>query len=42
MRWAKWKYKRLKPSDDRARTWLRGVRDRSPDLFVHWALRYTT
>jgi group II intron reverse transcriptase/maturase len=42
MRWARWKYKRLKPSDDRARTWLRGVRERSPDLFVHWALRYTT
>jgi hypothetical protein len=42
MRWAKWKYKRLKRSDDRARAWLRGVRQRSPDLFAHWALRYTT
>ena len=29
-------------SDDRARAWLRGVRQRSPDLFAHWALRYTT
>ncbi|QOC94772.1 group II intron reverse transcriptase/maturase [Micromonospora craniellae] len=42
MRWAKWKYKRLKRSDDRARVWLRDVRQRSPDLFAHWAMRYTT
>jgi len=42
MRWARWKYKRLKPSEDRARAWLKGVRQRSPDLFAHWALRYTT
>jgi RNA-directed DNA polymerase len=42
MRWARWKYKRLKPSEDRARAWLRGVRQRSPNLFAHWTLRYTT
>lgn len=42
MRWARWKYKRLKPSEDRTRTWLQGVRQRSPDLFTHWTLRYTT
>jgi RNA-directed DNA polymerase len=42
MRWARRKYKRLKPSEDRTRAWLRGVRQRSPDLFAHWALRYTT
>lgn len=42
MRWARWKYKRLKRSEDRARAWLQGVRQRSPDLFAHWALRYTT
>jgi group II intron reverse transcriptase/maturase len=42
MRWAKWKYKRLKRSDERARAWLQGVRQRSPNLFAHWALRYTT
>jgi hypothetical protein len=42
MRWATWKYKRLKHSDNRARMWLRGVRQRSPGLFVHWTLRYTT
>ena len=42
MRWARWKYKRLKPSEDRARTWLQGVRQRSPGLFTHWTLRYTT
>ncbi len=42
MRWARWKYKRLRRSDKRARAWLTGVRQRSPDLFAHWALRYTT
>jgi RNA-directed DNA polymerase len=42
MRWARWKYKRLKPSEDRARAWLQGVRQRSPNLFAHWTLRYTT
>lgn len=42
MRWARRKYKRLERSDGRARTWLRGVRKRSPNLFAHWQLRYTT
>jgi group II intron reverse transcriptase/maturase len=42
MRWARWKYKRLERSDKRARAWLKGVRKRSPDLFAHWTLRYTT
>ena len=40
MRWARRKYKRLERSEKRARAWLTGVRKRSPDLFVHWALRY--
>ncbi|MDT3445130.1 MULTISPECIES: group II intron maturase-specific domain-containing protein [unclassified Pseudofrankia] len=40
MRWAKRKYKRLKRSDRRAWAWLGGVRERSPGLFAHWALRY--
>jgi RNA-directed DNA polymerase len=42
MRWARWKYKRLKPSEDRTRTWLNAVRQRSPRMFAHWTLRYTT
>jgi group II intron reverse transcriptase/maturase len=42
MRWARWKYKRLKRSGKRARAWLQGVRQRSPGMFAHWALRYTT
>jgi RNA-directed DNA polymerase len=42
MRWARRKYKRLERSEKRARAWLKGVRKRSPDLFAHWALRYTT
>src|SRR5660397_84516 len=41
MRWARRKYKRLERSEKRTRAWLRGVRQRSPDLFAHWALRYT-
>jgi len=36
MRWARRKYKRLARSDKRARAWLRGVRERTPGLFVHW------
>jgi group II intron reverse transcriptase/maturase len=36
VRWARWKYKRLERSDRRARAWLRGVRVRNPELFVHW------
>jgi hypothetical protein len=38
MRWAKWKYKRLKRSDERARAWLQGVRQRTPGLFAHWVV----
>jgi group II intron reverse transcriptase/maturase len=40
MRWARQKYKRLERSDKRARAWLKGVRQRAPDLFAHWMLRY--
>jgi RNA-directed DNA polymerase len=36
VRWARWKYKRLERSGKRARAWLRGVRSRTPELFVHW------
>jgi RNA-directed DNA polymerase len=42
MRWARRKYKRLERSQTRTRTWLQGVRQRSPSLFVHWTLRYTS
>ena len=42
MCWARRKYKRLEHSERRARAWLKGVRKRSPDLFAHWTLRYTT
>jgi group II intron reverse transcriptase/maturase len=40
MRWARWKYKRLRRSRKRAVAWLKGVRQRTPGLFAHWALRY--
>jgi RNA-directed DNA polymerase len=40
VRWARKKYERLERSDKRARSWLKGVRKRSPRLFAHWALRY--
>jgi RNA-directed DNA polymerase len=36
VRWAERKYKRLERSPRRARTWLRGVQEREPELFVHW------
>lgn len=37
-RWAKRKYKRLKSSLRKARNWLRRIRQKEPDLFVHWQL----
>jgi hypothetical protein len=37
MRWARRKYKRLS-SDERARRWLAGVRQRVPGLFAHWSV----
>jgi hypothetical protein len=37
-RWARRKYKRLKRSGRRARAWLKGVRERDPELFAHWRL----
>ncbi|MEX5638108.1 group II intron maturase-specific domain-containing protein [Parafrankia sp. FMc2] len=40
VRWARKKYKPLTRSERRAWAWLKGVRERSPDLFAHWALRY--
>jgi RNA-directed DNA polymerase len=40
LRWARRKYKRLKQSDRKARAWLKGVRERDPELFAHWRLRY--
>jgi len=42
MRWTRWKYKRLKRSDARARAWLQGIRKRQPGLFAHWVPPYTT
>jgi RNA-directed DNA polymerase len=36
VRWARWKYKRLRCSGPRARAWLRGVHSREPELFEHW------
>jgi len=36
VRWAERKYKRLERRPRRARAWLRGVRIREPELFVHW------
>lgn len=42
MRWAMRKYKRLERSHAAARACLQRIRKRSPRLFAHWALRYTT
>jgi RNA-directed DNA polymerase len=42
VRWAMRKYKRLERRQMSARACLRRVRERSPRLFAHWALRYTT
>lgn len=37
MRWAQKKYKRLR-SRKRARAWLKGVMQRAPSMFAHWAV----
>jgi RNA-directed DNA polymerase len=42
MRWARRKYKRLERSGKRAWAWLQGVRERAPELFAHWQLRYAS
>jgi len=42
VRWARRKYKRLRLSNKRARAWLRNVRKRTPSLFAHWELSYTS
>jgi RNA-directed DNA polymerase len=39
-RWARWKYKRLERSEKKAHNWLSGIRQRDPNLFAHWQLRY--
>jgi len=36
VRWAKRKYKKLKPSYKKAVRWIDGVKDRQPRLFIHW------
>jgi RNA-directed DNA polymerase len=36
VRWARWKYKRLRRSPARARRFLAAVYRRQPDLFAHW------
>ena len=36
MRWARKKYKRLR-GFKRLKAWWKGVTQRDPDLFVHWA-----
>lgn len=41
VRWALRKYKRFKGRKQRARAWLRGIRERQPGLFAHWHLNYS-
>ena len=41
VRWALRKYRRFKGRKNRARAWLRGIRERQPGLFAHWELHYT-
>ncbi|MBA2649872.1 MAG: hypothetical protein H0U75_09835 [Legionella sp.] len=36
VRWAKRKYKKLKPSYRKSTRWLKGIKERQPDLFAHW------
>ncbi len=36
VRWARWKYKRLRSHPAKARRFLAEVYRREPDLFAHW------
>jgi RNA-directed DNA polymerase len=38
VRWAKRKYKKLKPSLKKATSWLSRIKQKQPRLFAHWAL----
>ncbi len=38
LRWAVRKYRRLKGSRRKARTWLRRLAERAPELLYHWKL----
>jgi len=38
LKWVKRKYKKHGSNAKRARKWIRRVRSRYPDLFVHWSL----
>ena len=38
MRWAMWKYKRLKGCSRKAKQWLDQVSRHDPDLFAHWQM----
>jgi group II intron reverse transcriptase/maturase len=40
VRWVRRKYKRRR-TNNQARTWLDGVRQRTPDLFAHWKVAST-
>lgn len=40
MRWAKFKYQRLRTEKLKAKQWLRMVARKRPQLFVHWQLGY--
>ncbi len=42
LRWAMQKFKRLRGKPARAWDWLRGVRQREPQLFAHWQLAQFT
>ena len=38
MKWAKWKYKKLKGHSRRAMHWLGKIAKQKPELFAHWQL----
>ena len=39
VKWAMYKFKRLRRRKTRAHNWLKGVARRDPNLFVHWSLQ---
>jgi len=40
IKWAQWKYKRLRYRNRRSIAWIRNIHRNNPDLFAHWSIGY--
>ena len=40
IKWAQWKYKKLRYRKRRSIAWIRNIHSSNPDLFAHWSIGY--